>query len=108
MTEKRTVIQPRKKRRFLVEFSLGGVSCTGFSNDLSASGIFVRSARLPNPGTGLTLIVHLPGDKRASLKCRVVRTYRVPGTLSTVKPNGFAVRIEQAPEEYFQLLATLG
>jgi hypothetical protein len=107
MTEKRTISYPRKKRRYLVEFSIDGVSCTGFSNDLSASGMFVRSARLPNPGTRLTLTLHLPGNKRTTLSCQVVRTHRVPGGLSTVRPNGFAVRIGQAPEEYFQLLATL-
>ena len=34
----------RKKRRFLVEFNLRGAACTGFTYDVSASGIFVRSA----------------------------------------------------------------
>jgi hypothetical protein len=32
----------------------------------------------------------------------------VPGALASIKPSGFAARISQAPEEYFQLLATLG
>jgi hypothetical protein len=107
MEERRSVSFPRKKRRYLVEYSLEGSSCNGFSHDVSASGIFVRSARLPDPGTNLTLSVHLPGGSRLTVRCKVVRTHRVPGRLSTVKPSGFAVRIIDAPEDYYQLLATL-
>ena len=107
MEERRTSSFPRKKRRFLVEFSLQGTSCTGFSHDVSASGIFVRSVRLPDLGTNLTLSVHLPGGKRFMVRCKVVRTRKVPGNLSTLLPSGFAVRITSAPEEYYQMLTTL-
>ena len=37
----------RKKRRFLVEFHLQGSNCTGFTYDMSPTGIFVRSHRVP-------------------------------------------------------------
>jgi hypothetical protein len=107
MMERRAYSFPRKKRRFLVQFSLKGNPCSGFSHNLSASGIFVQSVRLPDPGTNLTLTVHLPDGKPFMVFCRVVRTHRVPGTLSAVMPSGFAVRITNAPEDYFQLVATL-
>ena len=57
----------RKKRRFLVEFSLQGAACNGFTYDVSPSGIFVRSTRLPNPGTYLTANLHLPEGKRIAV-----------------------------------------
>ena len=49
----------RKKRRFLVEFQVQGSPCTGFTYDVSPSGIFVRSARLPQPGAYMTANLHL-------------------------------------------------
>lgn len=97
----------RKKRRFLVEFDLRGALCTGFTYDVSASGIFVRSVRLPDPGTMLTANLHLPDNKRVVVRGRVVRSFRVAAGLSRLVPSGFSIRLQESPEDYFQFLATL-
>ena len=68
----------RKKRRFLVEFILRGAACTGFTYDVSPTGIFVRSIRLPDPGTFLTANLHLPHGKSVAVRGKVVRSFRVP------------------------------
>jgi PilZ domain-containing protein len=105
MAERRTFA--RKKRRFLVEFSLQGANCTGFTYDVSPTGIFVRSIRLPNPGTVLTANLHLPEGKRIAVRGKVIRSFRVPPALSRVIPSGFSIRLADAPEDYFQFLSTL-
>lgn len=105
MAEKRGF--PRTKRRYLVEFSLDGAAHNGFTFDVSASGVFVRSARLPEIGKTLSVSLHLPDGKRLTVRGRVVRTRRVPPALSRVIPSGFAIRLTDTPEEYFQLLTTL-
>lgn len=97
----------RKKRRFLVEFSLQGANCTGFTYDVSPTGIFVRSVRLPPPGTIVTANLHLPDGKRIAVRGKVVRSFRVPPALSRLIPSGFSIRISESPEEYFQFLTTL-
>lgn len=97
----------RKKRRFLVEFDLRGAKCTGFTYDVSASGIFVRSVRLPDPGAFMTANLHLPEGKHVVVRGRVVRSFRVPASLSRLIPSGFSMRIAESPEDYFQFLATL-
>lgn len=97
----------RKKRRYLVEFTLDGTACSGFTNDVSPSGIFVRSNRLPDPGVVLSVNLHLPEGKHVVLRGKVVRSFRVPARLSQLIPSGFAVRLSDTPEEYFQFLATL-
>lgn len=97
----------RRKRRFLVEFTVGGAPCTGFTNDVSPSGIFVRSVRLPDPGTSVTVNLHLPDGRRIDLRGRVVRSFRVPPQLSRLIPSGFAIQLTDTPEEYFQFFATL-
>jgi PilZ domain len=105
MAERR--IHARKKRRILVEFSLDGANCTGFTYDVSPTGIFVRSIRLPNPGTFLTANLHLPKGQRIAVRGRVVRSFRVPPALSRLVPSGFSIRLSDLPEDYFVYLATL-
>lgn len=105
MAERRSFA--RKKRRFLVEFSLLGANCTGFTYDVSPTGIFVRSIRLPNPGTFLTANLHLSEGRRIIVRGKVVRSFRVPASLARMVPSGFSMKLSDTPEDYFQLLATL-
>jgi hypothetical protein len=97
----------RKKRRFLVEFKLRGAQCTGFTYDISASGIFVRSVRLPEPGTFMSADLHLPEGKRLTVRGKVVRSFRVPASLARLVPSGFSMKLSESPEDYFQFLSTL-
>ena len=105
MAERRTFA--RKKRRLLVEFSLLGSNCTGFTYDVSPSGIFVRSIRLPIPGTFLTANLHLATGKRIAVRGKVVRSFRVPAALARLVPSGFSMKLSDTPEDYFQFFATL-
>jgi hypothetical protein len=105
MAERRSFA--RKKRRFLVEFSLMGANCTGFTYDVSPTGIFVRSVRLPNPGTFLTANLLVAAGKRVMVRGNVVRSFRVPPALARMVPSGFSMKLSDTPEDYFQLLATL-
>lgn len=97
----------RKKRRFLVEFEMSGSTCTGFTYDISPSGIFVRSIRLPAPGTTMTANLHLNAGRRIAVRGRVVRSHRVPAEMARLVPSGFSLRLSDAPEDYFQFLASL-
>lgn len=97
----------RKKRRFLVEFQLRGAHCTGFTYDMSPTGIFVRSIRLPTPGTFVTADLHLSAGKRIAVRGRVVRSHRVPAELARIVPSGFSMSLSETPEDYFQFFATL-
>jgi PilZ domain len=97
----------RKKRRYLVEFNLEGTACSGFTNDISPNGIFIRSNRLPDPGVALSVNLHLPEGKHVVLRGKVVRSYRVPAGLSQLIPSGFAIQLSDSPEDYFQFLAAL-
>ena len=97
----------RIKKRYLVEFQAAGRTCCGFTHNLSPKGLFVCSTFLPKPGTPLSMQVQVPGGKKFTMGVKVVRSYKVPQQLVRFVPSGFSVRFEQAPEEYFQLLARL-
>ena len=97
----------RKKRRFLVEFDVKGTPCTGFTYDISPMSMFVRSVRLPDLGAILTANVHLPQDKRVAVIGKVIRSIRVPASLSRLIPSGFSIQLSESPEDYAQFVAAL-
>ena len=91
----------------MIEFQLQGSTCTGFTYDVSSSGIFVRSVRLPSLGTLVVANLHLAAGKRIAIRGRVVRAHRVPAELARVVPSGFSMRLSETPEDYSQLVASL-
>jgi hypothetical protein len=105
MTEKRR--QSRKKRRFLIQVETPGVVSTGFTYDLSTDGIFIRSIRIPQPGSIVTARLSLPDGKRVALRGLVQRAYRAPGALARLVPSGFGLRLMNAPADYSRFLETL-
>ena len=97
----------RRKRRYLVEWLNVDYVCTGFTQDVSPTGIFVRSTHIPDVGAAVVLTLLLPESRKLRVRGKVVRTYRVPQNLRHYIASGFAIRLNEAPEEYFQLLARL-
>ena len=105
MAEKRKY--PRVKRRLVIEFRLAEAPYYGFTHNLSPMGLFVRSVRIPNPGTTLNAELHLPDGKRIALNGKVVRSYRAPTALARLVPSGFGMTLGSTPEEYYKFLASL-
>ena len=98
----------RIRRRYLVEWQSGDdVVCTGFTHDISPTGGFVRSSNIPKVGETLALWLLIPNGGKLKLRCSVVRLQELPQNLRSARPSGFGIRLTDAPEEYFQLLANL-
>ena len=76
----------------------------GVTREISRSGMFVRSARLPNGGPAVNLTVHLPGGREILLKGRVVPD-STPD--DPARPTGFGLRLTEKPDEYDDFLARL-
>jgi hypothetical protein len=98
---------PRKKCRYLIEWQFDESVHIGFTHDVSATGIFVRSTYIPGIGVAVTMQLLIPKVGKLRLRGTVVRSHRVPQNLRRLVPSGFCVHLSEAPEEYFQVLATL-
>jgi hypothetical protein len=105
MAEKRSF--PRKKRRLIVDYddALGGVH-TGFTWDLSFTGLFIASPSPPRIGEILKVRIHLSEGKKLEVAGRVVRAKRVP-PMFTTEHAGFSLELVGYFEEYTRYLATL-
>jgi hypothetical protein len=107
MNERRTFA--RKRKRLLVEIMLEGRTASGFTWDLSQTGLFISSPYAPKVGERLRTILHLPGGKKATCEGTVVRTRRVPTALSAGEANnGFCLALGGYFEEYSRFLGELG
>lgn len=97
MAEKRNA--PRKKKRLIVDFdvetadSQAAGRTTGFTHDISRSGLFVRTIRIPQIGRTLNAVLHLPQGKQVAIQGKVVRSFRAPASLRYVVPSGFGLRL---------------
>jgi hypothetical protein len=96
----------RVKRRFVIEFRLGGGAYVGFTHNLSPDGVFVRSVRIPSLGSVIPAELHLPDGRKIPIQGKVVRSYRAPSSLARLVPSGFGMSLATASEEYSQLLAS--
>ena len=97
----------RRRRRYLIEWQNADSLYTGFTHDVSPTGIFVRSMYVPRLDGVLTMQLLLPGGGKLRVRGKVVRLQSVSQNLRGVRPSGFAVRLTEAPVEYFRLLANL-
>jgi len=105
-SEKRT--DRRRTAEIPVSFEIKESRTTGMTCDLSRGGLFVRTTRPPDVGSVVT--VRLRPRNRATtivLQGKVVRTRAVPVAPVSSLPGGFAVRVLEAADEFYELLAQI-
>lgn len=98
----------RRRAEIPVSFEIKESRTTGITCDVSRGGLFVRTTRPPDVGSVVT--VRLRPRNRATtivLRGKVVRTRAVPVAPVQSLPGGFAVRVLEAAEEYYELLAQI-
>ncbi len=104
---KKEMVRNRQKRRFLVEFELAGERCTGFTYDISPTGLFVRASRMPKLGQSVKAAIHIPGGREIAVTGKVARIFRAGGALSRVVPSGFALQVSGQSEDYLRFVSAL-
>ncbi len=105
MNEKRA--HPRRRVRLIVDFETGTGSTTGITHDISRSGLFVRTVRIPKVGARIEFVLHLSGGQAVRLSGRVMRTFSAPGTLRFVVPSGFGIRLSPGSPGYKSFVGAL-
>ncbi|HMM33866.1 MAG TPA: PilZ domain-containing protein [Thermoanaerobaculia bacterium] len=106
MNDKRTF--PRWRKRLLVELRTGGRTATGFTWDLSHTGLFVSSSYVPKLGEKLEALLTLPSGKKVACVGTVVRIRRVPTALADGEANhGFSLALGDYFEDYARFLNDL-
>src|SRR5262249_9053518 len=97
----------RKKRRIPCQLWVGEREHSALILDVSPSGLFIQTHAKPQRGERLR-VQFSHDDALLELKVEVVRTETVPPNLLAATKGGIGVRIVNAPEEYYQMLAGIG
>ena len=106
MAEKR--IFPRKKKRFIVDYDLDGVNYSGFTWDISYTGLFIAAPNMPRIGLTITVRIHLPGHKKLECIGTVIRAKRVPALYSSSEgATGFSLELAGYNEDFTRFFGTL-
>ncbi|MFI5181198.1 MAG: PilZ domain-containing protein [Thermoanaerobaculia bacterium] len=99
---------PRKKGRFLVEFTdAGGNHRMSFTRDLSLNGFFVISEHIPKTNEATVVRLHGSRGKVLELPGKVVRIGRSSASGGTAVATGFAFHISGLNDDYMALIDSL-
>ena len=69
--------------------------------------MFVCSLHIPERDLTLTMNLAHPDGRKIRLRGVIVRSYRVAPSMRRARRSGFCVRLIEAPEDYFVLVAEL-
>lgn len=75
----------------------------GFTEDLSAAGVFVQTTMAYGAGTHVELEFVTP-DGPITVRGKVKWAKRAPATLATRKRSGMGIRLEEVPPELLALV----
>jgi Tfp pilus assembly protein PilZ len=97
----------------MVQFSLGkglepDLVSTGMTSDLSQSGIFVQTSRLPAVGDRLNLTLHLTSKDRVNVGGEVVRLVSPIEAREMALRPGFGARVTDASGRYQRFVVSAG
>jgi hypothetical protein len=93
----------RYRKRFSVGFGIGKIEKTGFTDDISAEGLFIRSSIVAPPGSIIMIEIMQPKGVIALLG-EVMWVKRIPPNILHRLKGGMGIRIKsfQSGEEIYQ------
>ena len=98
----------RVNKRLFVKFGKTTPNHIGFTEDISPSGIFIKSNYVFQPGTKITIDLTLPNDKLLHLRGHVKWAKRIPlNLMRLIKKSGMGILLDHIPSEFHQFLQSL-
>lgn len=94
MGEKR--FDKRVRRRFALRFGTDEATRLAFTEDISPTGMFIKTVNIAAPGSKLVVTLILQDDQVVTLEGRVMWAKRVPPQMiRLVKKSGLGLKIER-------------
>ena len=92
-------IAPRSRRRLMVRYGVNGPEKTGFTGNVSETGLYLRTNAVFAPGSMLQVEIAFP-ERNWVLWGRVVWAKKVPPQLAHVLDCGMGVCFVDPPEDW--------
>ena len=111
MADKRDI--RRIKKRISIRFGIGDAARVAFTEDISMTGMFIKTPNVTPPNTKVRIEIELPDGQMVEVDARVMWAKKVPANLfHLVKKSGMGVRFlrfhagEDAFDDFFEQIAT--
>jgi len=109
MAEKRNL--GRHRKRFPLRLGIGDTIRMAFTEDISSTGLFIKTANVYNPGAVITIELVLDDSTAVRLEAQVMWAKKVPPQLiHLTKKSGMGVKIRRfinGEAEYLRLCQEL-
>jgi len=87
-------------KRLAVDFGTSDLKHTGITNDISKTGLFIKTSKIYSPGSILKINLLIPDNGSTIFTGKVVRTYKHP-PYSSLARNGVGIEIDTKEEKTF-------
>jgi len=108
MSDKRDIV--RLKKRLTIRFGLEEANRPAFTEDISSTGMFIKTANVCNPNSRINVELEIEG-KPVTIVARVMWAKKVPQNLfHLVKKSGMGIRFlrfENGEEHFAQYFKSL-
>jgi hypothetical protein len=91
MAEKRKI--KRTLKRLKLRYGVSRASTLAFTEDVSETGVFVRTVNVMGPGVIMQVELFMPDNLPVTFEARVVWSRRVPGSLIHLSKGGMGLVI---------------
>jgi hypothetical protein len=105
--EKENRMFARSTCRIPCEFSIAGKARSGFVIDISASGVFIQTNAVAEPGAEATITIRPSKAEPITITATIARKLQGHRSMTTVRAKGIGLSIHNAPEAFFALVANL-
>ena len=98
----------RYGKRLFVKYGRDSTDKIGFTGDLSATGLFIKTSAVYRPGTEIHVEITLPDQKTINIRGKVMWAKQVPPSLLRIsKKSGMGVQVTKADSDYYAFLELL-
>lgn len=92
MAEKRNL--GRHRKRFMIRFGSGEAVLKAFTEDISSTGMFIKTAKTSSPGSIIWIELAIDDERMVMMEARVMWAKKVPPQLlHLTKKSGMGVKI---------------
>jgi hypothetical protein len=96
----------RINKRLAVNFGIEELDCTGITNDISQTGLFIRTTKFYAPGSIVKINLLVPNNGSVTFEGKVIRTYKQP-PYSCLAKNGVAIELDGEEKTYLAFVTSL-
>lgn len=96
----------RINKRLVASFGTKDLKNTGITNDISTTGLFIKTTKSFLPGSTLKVNLFLPNNGSTTFTGRVIRIYKHPPYTSLAR-NGVGIELDKEEASYLTYVTNI-